>query len=392
MRFQNITSRQYRSFVFLDHRRALFGAIRRAGRQQQPYLEISDPTNPTNAIVLELDESVLKHASQNSIINISLWTGAGREHGPLTGNGDLPFVPDTSRGIVAADVSLFHRDRPSWRDGPPRFESYVFLMDIEDTLAKDSSPPNLEQSCTEWEDLPSSAATFHYHSPDEDRYALSSRSAYVSGFRYASPVRPLLENSDGPRCFFVYDFNPYRETSGFLPSSSPEDPEPGVGYPRSASEITREVIGGLGCWRMRFDLPAKDENCTECHVSLTDGGVALFEVRWLMTCTLKWSGTHLFLTAKPSGRGVHYDFLDVVMQRVASMYMSGDPFRLGKIADSFRFAFGRSTRVAYGIPHVAWNKQIMYRLLQGFTGPKYLRRPPANANQVYEGVDHAPPT
>jgi hypothetical protein len=59
-----------------------------------------------------------------------------------------------------------------------------------------------------------------------------------------------------------------------------------------------------------------------------------------MTCSMKRSGTHLFLTAKNSGRGIHYNFLDVVMQRVASMYTSGDPFRLGKVADLFKFAFG----------------------------------------------------
>ena len=283
--------------MFLDHRWVLFGALRidhNTGRQQQPYLEISDPVSSNGAIVLELDGNVLERASPGSVVHITLWTGAGREDSSLAGNGGVPFVPDPSRGIVAIDVSFLYCDRPPQRGRFPRFASYVFVMDIEGLLAKVPSSSNLEQCCIEWKDLYSSVASFYYHSSDEDRYALSSRDLYVSGFRYASPIQPLLENPDGPRCFFVYDFNPYREMAGFLPGSSQEVPEPGVGYPRSASEITREVIGGLGCWRMRFDLPAMEEGFTRCHVSLMDGAVVLFEVRWLATCSLKWSDAHAY--------------------------------------------------------------------------------------------------
>jgi hypothetical protein len=189
--------------------------------------------------------------------------------------------------MITADVYLYHRD--FWEgDDLPQFESYVFVLNIEDVLAKVPSPSDLGQRCIEWKDLRPSAAMFSYSSGDEDRYRIFSRHSYVSGFRYASPIQPLVpEDPNGLRCFFVYDFNPYRETSDSLPAPAPEDPEQEMGYPQSASEITREVIGGLGCWKMRFDLPAAGEGVKKCHISLTDSGVVLFEVRWLASCSLE---------------------------------------------------------------------------------------------------------
>jgi hypothetical protein len=73
-----------------------------------------------------------------------------------------------------------------------------------------------------------------------------------------------------------------------LPGVVLKDPDPEVGYLKSASEITREVIGGLNCWSMRFDLPAAEEDIKKCHVALTDGGVVLFEVFCLAPCFSKW--------------------------------------------------------------------------------------------------------
>lgn len=131
-------------------------------------------------------------------------------------------------------------------------------------------------------------ALFSYSSGHEDRYRLFSRHSYVSGFRYASPIQPLApEVPMGPRCFFVYDFNPHGEPSDSLPGAGAEDPHPETDFPRSASEITREVVGGLNCWRMRFDLPVAEEDVQKCHVALTDGGVVLFEVRCLLSRSLE---------------------------------------------------------------------------------------------------------
>ena len=218
-----MTSQEYRSFVFLDDHWVLFGAIRNgpfAGRQSQPYLEISDPTNPADAIALELDESVLKHVSSRSTVDMRLVTGAGHEGGSLTENEGVPFVPDPSRGIIATDVYLSHHNQPPDHDGLPRVESYIFVMDVEVMLAKVPSLSDPEQHCVEWKDFRSSAATFHYSSMSEDRYRLFSRDSYASEFRYVSPIQPLLGNPDGPRCFFVYDFNPYRETPDPFASSA----------------------------------------------------------------------------------------------------------------------------------------------------------------------------
>ena len=313
--FQNLNSWNYRSFVFLDRRCILFGAIRNdsnqyVGPRRQPYLEIIDSTNPAGVTYLELDKNALRHTSLESTIDISVGSGAGHEEASPVGIGDMPFVSDTSRGIITADVYLYHGGTHNF----PRFESYVFVVDIEDTLTKIPSPSDPEQCYIEWEDLRSSTAVFSYSTADRDQYRIFSRHSYVSGFRYASPIQPLVpEVPEGRRCFFVYDFNPHRETSGSIPGSLFEDPDPEVGYPRSASEITREVVGGLNCWRMRFDLPAAEEGIQKCHVALTDGGVVLFEVRpsVLLFGAVRYSLV-LFTVERSWGR-IYHSFLDVVI-------------------------------------------------------------------------------
>jgi len=188
--------------------------------------------------------------------------------------------------VITADVYLY------LRDGLRQFESYVFVMDIENVLAKAPSPSGPGQRFIEWKDLSPSAAMFSYSSLDDDPYRIFSRHSYVSGFRYASPIQPLVpEDPKSPRSFFVYDFNPHRETSGSLPGAALENPDPGTGYRKGAGEITREVIGGLSCWRMRFDLPAAEEDIKKCHVALTDGGIILFEVCCLMFCSSELTDT-----------------------------------------------------------------------------------------------------
>ena len=237
--------------------------------------------------MLELDKNVTKRTLLHSTVDISVGSGAGYEEGSLAGGGGMPFVTDTARGMITADVYLHHSD-PWGGEDFSRFESHVFVLGIEDLLAKVPSPPNPERHYVEWKDLISSTALFSYSSGHEDRYRLFSRHSYVSGFRYASPIQPLApEVPMGPRCFFVYDFNPHREASDSLPGAGAEDPHPETDYPRSASEITREVVGGLNCWRMRFDLPAAEEDVQKCHVALTDGGVVLFEVRCLLSRSLE---------------------------------------------------------------------------------------------------------
>lgn len=267
--------------MFLDHRWVLFGAIRNdpnqdADRLYHPYLEIIDPTNPTCATTLELDNNVVKHSSARSSVDISVGSGACHEDGFLTGSGGMPFFPDAARGIITADVYLYHHGIFEDDNSTlPRFESYVFVLDIEDILAKVPLPSNPERCYIEWKELFPSAAMFAYFSVDDDRYRIFSRHSYVAGFRYASPIQPLVpENPKGPRCFFIYDFNPHRETPDQLPGAS--DPE--TGYAKGASEMTREVIGGLSCWRTRFDLPTAEEDIKKCHIALTDAGVVLFEV------------------------------------------------------------------------------------------------------------------
>ena len=54
----------------------------------------------------------------------------------------------------------------------------------------------------------------------------------------------------------------------------------------------REVIGGLSCRRMRFDLPVGEEGVEKCHVTLADGGLVLFEVRCSLSRSLEWFNTY----------------------------------------------------------------------------------------------------
>ena len=188
----------------------------------------------------------------------------------------MPFAPDTSRGIITANVYLYHRDSEAENQDGPWFESHVFILDSENMLAKIRLPSNAERSYIEWKDLSLSTGIFSYSAVGNDRYRIFSRHSYVVGFFYASPIQPLVpEDPDGPRCFFAYDFNPHRETSDPLPGG---DPDPKPRYSQHTSEIIREVIGGFSCWRMRFDLPAAEESLRKCHVALTDGRVVLFEV------------------------------------------------------------------------------------------------------------------
>ena len=285
VRFQNLNSWEYRSFIFLDNRWVLFGAIpsgptRGADLVGYPFLEIIDPTCPTYATRLELDKSVLRHTSAYTTVDISVGSPTSFEGSTLTGDGGMPFVSEVSRGIISADVYCCHRNAEEVNN-LPFCEAFVFILNTEDLLSKVPSPSNLEQRYLKWKDLSSSAATFSYASMDEDdRYRIFSRQSYVAGFRYVSPIQPLYpEDPMGPRCFFVYDFNPHRRTPGPLPGAIPEGSDSETGFHKSASEITREVVGGLGCWRMRFDLPAAGGDVQQCHVALTDGGVVLFEVR-----------------------------------------------------------------------------------------------------------------
>jgi len=320
-----MNSWNYRSFVFLDRRHVLFGAIRNepnqyVGPRRQPYLAIVDSTNPADITYLELDKKALRNTSLHSTVDISVGCGAGHEEASPVGSGGMPLVSDTSRGIITADVYLRHPDEHNFS----RFESYVFIVDIEDTLAKVPSSLDPEQYYIKWEDLRWSAAMFSYSTADQDQYRIFSRHSYVSGFRYASPIQPLVpEYPEGPRCFFVYDFNPHRETPDSFLGSLFEDPDPETGYPRSASETTREAVGGLSCWRMRFDLPAAGEDVRKCHVALTDGGIVLFEVCLLYLSLLgEVRNSYVFFTVEQSGRGVHHIFLDVVMDR-SSAYAFG---------------------------------------------------------------------
>ena len=321
VRFQNLTSCEYRSFMFLDHRWVLFGAspdgpTRDADLAGYPFLEIIDPTCPTYTTRLELDKSVLRRTSAYANVEISVGGSEGFEGSTLTRVGDIPFASEVSRGIISAVVYCCNRD-PGGIDNPPFGEAFVFILNVEDILSKVPSPPNLEQYHLKWEDLSPSAATFSYASMDEDdRYMISSKHSCVTGFRYISPIQPLYpEDPMGPRRFFVYDFNPHRGTSGPLPGAVPEDLDPETGYNKSASEITREVVGGLGCWKMRFDLPAAGGDIQQCHVGLADGGFLLFEVRYLMSSCGWFDSDMRSLKGESYGRGNHYGFLCLVICR-----------------------------------------------------------------------------
>jgi hypothetical protein len=305
--------------VFLDHRWVLFGAIRNGPTRDRnhtdhPFLEIIDPTDTTYTTKLELDKSFVKRTSAYTTVDISVGSPGSCEGSVLIGQGDVPFASEISRGIISADVYCCHRDAGE-DNNIPLFEALVFIMNAEDILSKVPSPSNPEQRYIEWRDLSPSAATFPYASmAGDDRYRIFSRHSYVAGFRYVSPVQPLdPEDPLGPRCFFVYDFNPHREASDPLPCVVPEDPDPETGYHRSASEIIREVVGGLSCWKTRFDLPAARDDVEKCHVALTDGGIVLFEVRYLVSFYECFESDVLSFKAEPFWRGSNYGILDVVI-------------------------------------------------------------------------------
>ena len=149
-------------------------------------------------------------------------------------------MSDTLRGIMSACVYLHHRHSREGED-PFRFEAHVFIVDIEDVLAKVPSS-NPDQRCMERKGLRSSTAMFSYHFGGTDKYMIFSRQTYVSGFRYTSPIQSLVpEDPKSLRCFFICDFNPHRESPDPFPSTAIEVHDPEMNYPRSASEITDEV-------------------------------------------------------------------------------------------------------------------------------------------------------
>ena len=88
----------------------------------------------------------------------------------------MTFVSDTYRCIIAAGVYIFHHRNDH---DLPRDESYVFVVDIEDTLAKVPSSSNPEQRSIEWEDFRSSVAMFSYSTVDRDQYRIVSRHSCV---------------------------------------------------------------------------------------------------------------------------------------------------------------------------------------------------------------------
>jgi hypothetical protein len=270
--------------LFLDHRWVLFGGIRRDSDPDTdvhhcPYLEIIDPTDPTCFTTLELDKSIFKYASKHNTARIRVCSGAGHEKGILAEEGGALFVSDASIGIIGVEVYWFTLDFQR----ATNFELSVFALDVEGVLSKVPSSLDLEQRHVEWKDLSPSAAIFSYDSQQVTLNGILENHSYLAGFRYVSPTQPLdTENPMGSRCFFVYDFNPHRETPGPLPGAAHEGSDPETGFPKSASKITREVVGGLSCWKMRFDLPAAEEGLDESHVALVDGGVVLFQVRFLI--------------------------------------------------------------------------------------------------------------
>ena len=265
----------------------LFGGVRcdpdaDTGCHYPPYLEITDPlTGHACSTTLELDKSVLQHTSEYTTVHIRVCSGANYEKGSPAEKEDMSFVSDASRGIIVAEV-YWHTPGSQQVQ---YFQSSVFVLDVEGLFSKVPSSSDLEKRHVQWNELSLSAAIFSYHVGPYPRHRILLRYSYTAGFRYVSPTQPLDSNDlTGPRCFFVYDFNPHRETSGPL---TLEDPDLETGYQRSANEITREVVGGLSCWKMRFDLPAAGEGLDECHVALMDDAVVFFEVRCFSNFSLE---------------------------------------------------------------------------------------------------------
>ena len=138
------------------------------------------------------------------------------------------------------------------------------------------------------EGLRSSTATSSYHSGGANKYMIFSRQSYVSGSRYTSPIQSLVpEDPKGLRCFFIYDFNPHRELPDPFPQHCRRGLDPEINYPQSASQIADEVIGGLSCWRVRFDLPAMEEDIERCNATLMDGRAVISEVYYFLSRSLE---------------------------------------------------------------------------------------------------------
>ena len=289
----------------------LFGGIRRDLNPDDdclyhPYLEIADPTDRTCSTTLELDKYVLQHASRYITPNLRLRSGAGLEQGPFDEKEGMPFVSDAARGIICAEVYWPTLDTQGIRLS-------VFVLDIEGLFSKLPSPSDLKQRHVRWEDVSPSVAVFSYGSQQIFLHGQLPKYSYVAGFRCASPTQLLDSNNPrGPRCFFVYDFNPHREAPG---PPTPEDPDPETGHRRkSASEITQETVGGLSCWKMRFDLPPARGGLEQRQVALMDGGVVLFEVRCLTIFSEWFVGDTRSSKDVPTIRA-RYGFLDLVICR-----------------------------------------------------------------------------
>lgn len=269
-----------------------------AGRPRYPYLEIVDPTSGTRYTTMSLNKSVFRGATMYSTFNVRVQSGAGLGNCSPTENERIPFVSDPSRGIICAEVYCYTEEKPC-------SGSHEFVLDIEDMLSNVPSPLNPRRRHVKWKDLSSSTAVFSYGSrranPDiteryrvDDLRRLQSGFSCVAGFRYASQTQPIDPNNQtGLWCFFVYDFNPHRGSPDLPPGDTLQDPDPKWGYIKSASEITREVVGGLSRWKMRFDL-TPGENFEGCEVTLTDHGVVLFNVRCLTIFSKRFKLTCFF--------------------------------------------------------------------------------------------------
>ena len=74
-----------------------------------------------------------------------------------------------------------------------------------------------------------------------------------------------------------------------------EDHGPETGYLKGVNEIIKEVIDWWNCWRVRFNIPAAEEDVKKHYVALADSGVLLFEVCCLVLYSSEWFDTYVFL-------------------------------------------------------------------------------------------------
>ena len=195
-----MSSKEYRSFLFLDHRWVLFGGIHHDLNPDddclyRPYLEITDPTDGTCSTTLELEKSTIQHPSGYTAPKIRLRSGVGLEQGPFDEKEGMPFVSDAARGIIGAEVYWSALDTRGIRLS-------VFVLDIEGLFSKLPSPSDLQQRHVRWKDVSPSVAIFSHDSQQNFLRARSSRYPYVAGFRCASQPQLLDSNNPaGPRCF-----------------------------------------------------------------------------------------------------------------------------------------------------------------------------------------------